>query len=206
MSLDLYLAFVLATVLLILFPGPAVTLIVANSLSYGARRALVTVAGSSSAIAVLLIVTTLGMTSVIAILADWFEWLRWAGVAYLVYLGVKQWREPPVALDDVEVSRVSGHRLFWQGFVVNATNPKTLVFYAAFFPQFIDPANPALSQLVLMSATFLAIATLLDGGYALVAGRARRLLRTRRQARLRNRITGSLLIGAGMGLALARRT
>ena len=205
MTFDLYLAFVLATILLILFPGPAVTLIVANSLTYGARRALVTVAGSSSAIAVLLVITTLGMTSLIAIMADWFEWLRWAGVAYLIYLGVKQWRAPAVALDDVKASDVSGQRLFWQGFIVNATNPKTLVFYAAFFPQFIVPASPALPQLILLSATFLVIATALDGGYALIAGRARAFLRTRRQARLRNRITGSLLITAGLGLALARR-
>ncbi len=205
MTIDLYLAFVLATVLLILFPGPAVTLIVANSLTYGARRALVTVAGSSSAIALQLVITTLGMISMIAVLADWFEWLRWAGVAYLVYLGIKQWRAPAVALDDVAVAAVSGRRLFWQGFIVNATNPKTLFFYAAFFPQFIEPASPALPQLVLLSVTFFVIATLLDGGYALVAGRVRNLLRSRRQGRLRNRITGSLLIGAGLGLALARR-
>ncbi len=128
MTIDLYLAFVLATVLLILFPGPAVTLIVANSLTYGAKRALVTVAGSSSAIVLQLVITTLGMISMIAFLADWFEWLRWAGVAYLVYLGVKQWRASAVSLDDIAVTAVSGRRLFWQGFIVNATNPKTLFF------------------------------------------------------------------------------
>ena len=205
MTLDLYAAFVLATVLLILLPGPAVTLIVANSLTYGPKHALVTVAGSSSAIGVLLVITTLGMTSLIAAMADWFEWLRWAGVAYLIYIGIKQWRAPALALDDVELSAVSRSRLFWQGFIVNATNPKTLVFYAAFFPQFVDPTAPVHSQLIILSVTFLVIATILDGAYAVVAGRARTFLRTRRQAQIRNRITGSLLIGAGVGLALARR-
>ena len=205
MPLDLYLAFVLASAVLILIPGPNVTLLVANSLAYGASRALVTLAGTSSAIALQLAITVLGMTSLIAVLAAWFEWLRWAGVLYLVWLGVQQWRAVPVALEDVDPRRVAGHTLFWRGFLVSATNPKTLLFYAAFFPQFVDPASAPLAQLLLMSATFLALATLLDGGYVLLAGRLRQLFRGPRRARLRNRLTGSLLIGAGLGLALARR-
>jgi threonine/homoserine/homoserine lactone efflux protein len=139
------------------------------------------------------------------VLATWFEWLRWAGVLYLVYLGVQQWRAPPVAVEDVEPEATLSRALFWRGFLVSATNPKTLLFYAAFLPQFVDPARPPLRQLLLMSATFLGIAIVLDGSYALLAGRLRRLFRGRRGARLRNRLTGALLIGAGLGLALARR-
>jgi threonine/homoserine/homoserine lactone efflux protein len=205
MPLDLYLGFVLASAVLILIPGPNVTLLVANSLAYGARRALTTLAGTSSAIALQLVITALGMTSLMLVLAAWFEWLRWSGVLYLVYLGVQQWRAAPVALEDFDPARVAGRTLFWRGFLVSATNPKTLLFYAAFFPQFIDPAGAPLPQLLLMSATFFALATVLDGGYALLAGRLRQVFRGQRRARLRNRITGSLLIGAGLGLALARR-
>ncbi len=205
MPLDLYPAFVLATTILILIPGPAVTLIVANSLAYGSRRALVTVAGSSSAIAMHLVITVLGMNSLMLWLAEWFEWLRWAGVAYLIYLGVQQWRAKPFALDDATRLVASRRKLYWQGFVVNATNPKTLFFYAAFFPQFVDPGHAPMPQLVLLSITFLVIATLLDGGYALIAGRLRPVLTGERRARLRNRLTGTLIIGAGLGLALARR-
>jgi homoserine/homoserine lactone efflux protein len=205
MPLDLYLAFVLASAVLILIPGPNVTLLVANSLAYGARRALATLAGTSSAIALQLVITVLGMTSLMLVLATWFEWLRWAGVLYLVYLGVQQWRAAPVALEDMGPQGVASRALFWRGFLVSATNPKTLLFYAAFFPQFVDPASPLLPQLLLMSTTFLGLATVLDGGYALLAGRLRLLFRGRRRARLRNRLTGSLLIGAGLGLALARR-
>jgi threonine/homoserine/homoserine lactone efflux protein len=205
MPLDLYLAFVLASAVLILIPGPNVTLLVANSLAYGAHRALATLAGTSSAIALQLAITVLGMTSLMAVLAAWFEWLRWAGVLYLVWLGVQQWRAPPVALEDVDPAAVAGRTLFWRGFLVSATNPKTLLFYAAFFPQFVDPASPPGPQLLLMSATFLGLATGLDGGYVLLAGRLRQLFRGQRRARLRNRLTGSLLIGAGLGLALARR-
>jgi threonine/homoserine/homoserine lactone efflux protein len=205
MNFELYLAFVLATTILIVIPGPAVALIVATSLSHGTRAALVTVAGSSSAIAVLLGVTALGMTSLMLLLSQWFEVLRWAGVAYLLYLGIQQWRSKPQAPGNPPAKAVSAHRFYLRGFVVNATNPKTLVFYAAFFPQFVDPAGPLDVQLVVLCLTFLGIATLLDSGYALLAGRLRPLLASGRAALLRARITGSLLIAAGLGLALARR-
>ncbi|MEM7026177.1 MAG: LysE family transporter, partial [Pseudomonadota bacterium] len=100
-----------------------------------------------------------------------------------------------------------GHQvLFWQGVLVSATNPKILLFYAAFFPQFIDPGAAVGPQMALLCGTFLVIATALDGGYVLLAGHARNWLRDRRRARLRNRLTGSLLIATGLGLALARRS
>jgi threonine/homoserine/homoserine lactone efflux protein len=89
--------------------------------------------------------------------------------------------------------------------MVNGTNPKILFFYAAFFPQFIDPALPGIGQMIILCLTFVTIATILDGGYALLGGRLRGLLQDQRRQRLRNRLTGSLLIGAGLGLALARR-
>ena len=206
MPLELYLAFVAATVVLIVIPGPAVALIVANALAHGARGALVSVAGVSTAVVGQLIVVGFGMATAMALLAAWFEWLRWAGVAYLVYLGVRQWRAAPVALGDIAAPTVSRARLYWTGFAVNATNPKVLFFYAAFFPQFIDPLRPHGPQIALICVTFLVIQTLLDGGYALLGGRLRPWLASRARARLRNRMTGGLLIGAGLGLALARRS
>jgi threonine/homoserine/homoserine lactone efflux protein len=205
MSLDLYLAFLLATTVLILIPGPNVTLLVATSLAHGPRRALITLAGTSSAIALQLVIVALGMTSLILVLAGWFEWLRWAGVAYLVYLGIQQWRAEPLALDDLDARRAGSGRLFWRGVLVSATNPKTLLFYGAFFPQFVAPGSPPGPQLALLCTTFLFVATALDGAYALLAGRLRPWLRDRRRARLRNRLTGSCLIAAALGLAFARR-
>ena len=99
MNLELYIAFVVATAVLILIPGPLVSLVVAHSLAHGARRALITVAGSSTAISLQLIALALGMTSILLVLSQWFEVLRWAGVAYLVYLGVQYWRARPRSLD-----------------------------------------------------------------------------------------------------------
>jgi homoserine/homoserine lactone efflux protein len=202
MVLELYIGFVLATAVLILIPGPAVSLIVANSVGHGTRGGLATVAGTSTAIAGHLVIVFFGLTSAMLVLAHWFEWLRWAGVAYLVWLGVRSWRRAGAVPTDVPVR--SRRRLYWQGFLVSATNPKTLFFYAAFFPQFVAPAAPPGPQVALLCVTFLAIAVLLDGSYALAAGRLRPLL-AGRTARLRGRLAGALLIGAGLGLALARR-
>ncbi len=204
MNLELYLTFVAASSLLILIPGPMVSLILATSLSHGARPALITVAGSSSAILVQLAVTSLGMTSLLLVLSQWFEVLRWAGVAYLFWLGLQHWRRKPHGLEAAEAKPGSAGALFLRGFIVNGTNPKTLFFYAAFFPQFVDPVGPLVTQLVVLSATFLAVATLIDGGYAILAGQARHWLRGR-WLRFRDRVTGSLLFCAGIGLALARR-
>src|SRR5437870_2142956 len=134
MSLELYAAFVLATTILVLIPGPNVSLIVANSLSYGPRYSIVTVAGTSSAMLIQLTLTVFGMSSTMAILAGWFEWLRWIGVAYLIWLGVGYWRMAATSLPDRAAPRTGRGLLFWQGFAVSLTNPKTLLFYAAFLP------------------------------------------------------------------------
>lgn len=200
---DLYLGFVAATAILMLIPGPNVALIVANSVAHGTRSGLLTVAGTSAAMAVQLGITVLGMTAVLGALAQWFEWIRWAGVAWLLYLGIRQWRAAPVDLGRVVPQPRAGRRMVLRGFLTSLTNPKTLLFYGAFFPQFIAPDAPPGPQLALLSATFLALALVLDGGWAVLAGRARGLLTAR--ARLRNRLSGGLLIGAGLGLALARR-
>ena len=203
MSLELFLAFVAATVVLILIPGPNVALIVANSIAHGVRYGLLTVFGTSSAMVVQLALTVLGTTALLTALAGWFEWIRWAGVAYLVYLGVRSWRAAPVDLTRTGPQPKSARAIWLRGFVVSMTNPKTLLFYGAFLPQFITPGDHAASQLVLLSVTFLVLAVLLDSCWALLAARFRVALSV--NGRLRNRLTGGLLVGAGVGLALARK-
>ncbi len=151
-------------------------------------------------------IMALGMASFMAVLADWFEWLRWAGVAYLVYIGIQQWRAEPVALEELNAPKVAPKALYWQGFLVAMTNPKLFLFYAAFFPQFIDPLAPGGLQLGILCVSFLSIALIIDSSYALLAGRLRDLLRGRARAQLRNRLSGSLLVAAGLGLAMIRRS
>jgi len=145
----------------------------------------------------------LGATAVLAFLAASFDWLRWLGVAYLVWLGVTIWRAPAVDLAGTKPQARSARLIFARGFLVGLTNPKTLLFYGAFFPQFITPGPTAADQLLLLAVTFLVVAVVLDSAWALLAGRLRALLVT--HVRLRNRLTGGLLMGAGVGLALARR-
>jgi len=203
-DLHLYLAFILAVTVLMLIPGPNVALIVANSVTHGVRYGLLTVAGTSSAMVVQLALTVLGMTELLGTLGSWFEWIRWIGVAYLVYLGITQWRAPPVNLAAVAPEPKSARAMLTRALLVSLTNPKTLFFYGAFFPQFVVPNDAVGGQVAILSATFLLLAILVDGCWALAAGRVRGLLAV--HGRLRNRISGGLLIGAGIGLAFARKS
>ena len=201
-DLSLYLAFIAAVTVLMVIPGPNVALIVANSVAHGSRYGLLTVAGTSTAMLLQLALVALGMTPLLAALGSWFELLRWIGVAYLVYLGIKEWRAPAVDLTRTRPERKSPRAMFTRALLVSMTNPKTLLFYGAFFPQFISAEHAFLPQVVLLSATFVVIAVLVDGSWALAAARARHLLATR--GRLRNRIAGGMLMGAGAVLAMAR--
>ncbi len=206
MSIELYIAFCLATAVLILMPGPIVTLVIAQSLRHGTATGLSTVAGSSVGNALLVTAGALGLSTVFVLLADLFDLIRWLGAAYLIWLGIREWRSRGADLSEASAGdRQAKTTVFWQAIVVAITNPKTILFYAAFFPQFIDPTAPLAPQLVLMCVSFVVIAGLLDSCYALLAGRLRGVLTGPRRARIRSRITGTLLIGTGIGLALARR-
>jgi threonine/homoserine/homoserine lactone efflux protein len=202
-SFELYLAFIAATTVLMLIPGPNVALIVANSVAYGTRFGLLTVVGTASAMVPQLALTALGMAAMLGALGAVFEWLRWAGVAYLLYLGIRQWRAEPVDLTRTTPRKRTPREIFLRALLVSLTNPKTLFFYGAFFPQFISPKHDIAPQVATLSVTFVALALLLDSGWAVLAGRARTLLAG--HARARNRIAGGFLIGAGVGLALAHR-
>jgi homoserine/homoserine lactone efflux protein len=201
--LELYVGFVIASTVLVLIPGPNVSLIVANSIAYGTRYGLLTVVGTSSAIALQLALTALGLTATLGVLAGRFEWIRWIGVGYLLYLGARQWTTAPIDLTRTKPQPRSFKAITLRGFAISLTNPKTLLFYGAFFPQFLTPNAPIAPQVALLSVTFFVIAAGLDSCWALLAGRLRGVLAMR--GKLRNRLSGGLLIGAGIGLALAHR-
>ena len=202
MDPQLYLAFLAATVVLALIPGPNVAVITASSVAYGARFGLVTVAGTSTAILVQLVLVGLGLSAALGALGQWFEWVRWVGAAYLVYLGSVQWRAPARDLATTPPLPRSARAIYGRGVLVALTNPKTLLFYGAFFPQFVTPGEHEARQLALLLLTCLAVAVAIDSLWALLAARLRHFVITR--SRLRHRLSGGLLIGAGLGLALAR--
>lgn len=204
METQVYVSFVVATAIMISLPGPSVLLTVAHSISVGWRRAIATVAGATMGVAVQLGIAVIGLASLLQVVAEWFEVLRWLGAAYLVYLGVKQWRSA-TRVPDADAVLPSGSNLFIQGLVVTIPNPKSLIFIAAFLPQFIDPTRPIVEQFVLIIPTFLVITFVVTSIWAFAAGSAGRMLRSPRARRSLARASGGLMITAGIGLAVARR-
>ncbi|OGA71093.1 MAG: transporter [Betaproteobacteria bacterium RIFCSPLOWO2_12_FULL_65_14] len=202
MSLDLYLAYVFACVLIAIIPGPTVTVIVANSLRHGTRAGLLNVAGTQLGLALMMATLVVGLASVIAAMGWIFDWLRYAGAAYLVWLGWKLLRSPEAIAEagDAAAPRAG---FFLQGFLVMMANPKALLFFGAFIPQFVDPRGNYVGQIVLLGLTAMAVALLSDGAYALLTGRAGALL-SRKRVRLVSRLSGWCLIGGGIWLALTR--
>ena len=191
-------ALFIATCVLVAIPGPNVALIVANSLRYGLREGGVTVLGTTFGVALQLGLVVLGMAAVIELAAHALAWIKWAGVIYLVYLGVRTWREPAGNLDDIEATPA----VFWRAAVIAAMNPKTLLFNAAFLPQFVA-ANSGTGELLLVVVVFLLVLLVGDFLWALFANSAKRALS--RYSRLRNKLTGGFLVAAGVGLALSRK-
>jgi threonine/homoserine/homoserine lactone efflux protein len=204
MELSIYLAFVVATTIMIALPGPSVLLTVAHGISFGGRRALFTVAGATAGIAVQLGIAAIGLASLLNIVAEAFVWLRWAGAAYLVYLGIKQWISARTATR-FEASSGSTTNLFSQGLVTTILNPKSLIFIAAFLPQFIDTTQPVGVQFAVIVPTFLGITFAVTSIWALLAGKVSGLLKSQRAVRSVLRTGGALTIATGAGLALARR-
>jgi threonine/homoserine/homoserine lactone efflux protein len=199
-----WLAFAAASALVVVVPGPTVTVIVANALRSGARAGLLNVAGTQAGLALMILVLAAGLEAVVAGAGVVFDVLRLVGAAYLVWLGIRMWRSDGRLAPAGPAPRRSDLALFWQGLLVIWSNPKALIFFGAFIPQFVDPLGNAAAQVVLLGATFMVVATLLDGAYAVAAGRAGGLL-SRARLRLVERVSGTLLICGGLWLAVARR-
>jgi threonine/homoserine/homoserine lactone efflux protein len=202
MSIELYLVFVLASALLVATPGPNVALIVGTSLSHGARTGLMTVAGVNAGLTLQLIVVAAGLSWLVDFFARQFDAIRFVGAAYLLFLGVQTlWRSRKPA----PLTPLSTNRAFARGFAVAFANPKTLIFQAAFLPQFLSSGEGRAAELWLLAATFAIIAAVGDAVWALCAARARAALSGRVQL-IADRVSGGILIaGAGVLLAASRR-
>ncbi len=203
MTLDLYLAFVAATSLLILTPGPMVALIVGNALRYGPKYSFVTVACSVLAMSVQLTLVSAGLAAILAEAGAAFFWIKWAGVLYLIILGLRTLNAPDENLSVDAPARKPLSAIFWEAVFVAGTNPKTLLFYGAFFPLFISAQAPAAPQLATLSLTFMAIAATLDCCWVVFASKARPFVI--RAGRWRHRITGGVYLTAAAGLAAIRK-
>jgi threonine/homoserine/homoserine lactone efflux protein len=206
MSPEVLAAFIATCIVLALTPGPNMSLILAGTLTSGLRAGLLTVAGTTSGLALLVGAATAGMTSLMVFMAEWFDVIRWVGALYLVYLGARQlWlfgqRRTPDALPS---PRPMGANLYFEGLLVSLSNPKVLLFLGAFLPQFVDPAGDAVVQLSLLAVLFIAVLAAVDIGYTLIVARARATIDATR-LRLLDGLAGVLLLLGGLALALARR-
>lgn len=205
MSLEIYLTYLLTVGLLVMVPGPVVGLVVAIAGARGIRPALAATAGASLSIALQLTAAALGLASILALLGEAFEILRWLCTAYLVVMAVRLWRAPAEGETFAAHQAWSGTASFLQGFLVSSTNPKSLVFFAAFFPQFIDAGGNVGQQLLILTLTFQAVFTLGVTSYGMVSARLGRLAARPSLAKVRNRALSLLLGGAALGLATLRR-
>ncbi len=200
MAIEHWLAFVAASAILLAIPGPTILLVISYALGHGRRFAMATVAGVALGDFTAMTASMLGLGALLAASAAIFTVLKWIGAAYLIYLGIKLWRAPvsdPVS-GDVPAKEEKALRIFLHTYVVTALNPKSIIFFVAFLPQFLDTTRPILTQMIIFETTFLVLATLNAGAYALMASMARQTIRKPSVQRVVNRTGGSLMIGAGL--------
>lgn len=206
MSIQLWLAFVAASAILLVMPGPTILTVISYSISHGRRAKLPLVAAVALGDCTALALSLLGLGALLAASAFWFTVVKWAGGLYLLYLGVKLLRAgvAPAAIVAAQAP-ASRWRLFANTYLVTALNPKGIVFFVAFLPQFIHPGANVAPQLWILAATYVCMAIVNASAYALFAGSARHVLASRRAQRGFNLAGGSLLAAAGVWALLARR-
>ncbi|CUA92021.1 LysE family translocator [Pannonibacter indicus] len=209
MTIELYIAYVAATLVVLAIPGPTILLVISYALSHGRKSAGACVLGVALGDATAATASLLGLGAVLAASATAFTMLKWAGALYLLWLGIKMWRQPPFipATDQINAAApaMEPRKIFWNTYVVTSLNPKGIAFFIAFLPHFIAPAAPVAPQLVLMGVTFVVLGALNAGVYALAASALRKQIRKPSLMKALNRLGGSLLIGAAAMTAALRR-
>jgi homoserine/homoserine lactone efflux protein len=206
MDLHTWLTFIVAGILISVSPGAGAVACMATGVRYGLTLGWWNIFGMQIGIALQLAVVGAGLGAILAASTFAFNTVKWLGAAYLVYLGWKQFRAPPVPVALASgAAATSRHALFWQGFLVNGTNPKATVFLLAVLPQFIDPARPVALQYAICAATLFVIDIPIMGSYTYFAARVLKRLREPRQIRWMNRLFGGLFMAAGGVLAMFKR-
>jgi threonine/homoserine/homoserine lactone efflux protein len=205
MTLAHWLAFAAASGFLLAIPGPTVLLVISYALGHGRRPAAAIVAGVALGDATAMTASMVGLGALLATSASLFMVLRWIGGAYLIYLGMKLWRAPVGTPATDDPPPVRPLRMFWHAYAVTALNPKSIIFFVAFVPQFLVASRPFWPQVVVLESTFVTLAMLNSALYSLLAAAARQKLRAPRVQRAVNRSGGSILVGAGLFAAVWRR-
>jgi threonine/homoserine/homoserine lactone efflux protein len=206
MTIETWLTFVAASAILLAIPGPTVLLVVSYALGQGWRAALPTALGVALGDFTAMTLSMLGVGALLTASAALFTALKWAGAAYLIWLGIKLWRAGGMLDARPRHDPASGLKMLGHAWLVTALNPKSITFFVAFLPQFLDPQADFATQMLVYEATFVALAFANACGYALAASRVRSLVGSARTVGLFNKAGGTLLIGAGLATATARAT
>ncbi|MDF3237505.1 LysE family transporter [Pseudomonas veronii] len=207
MALDTWLAFFLASWIISLSPGAGAIASMSSGLQYGFLRGYWNAIGLQIGLAMQIAVVAGGLGAILAASSTAFYAIKWFGVAYLVYLAVKQWRALPMNMTDDAAVRPIGKpmAMMFRGFLVNASNPKALVFMLAVLPQFVNPQAPLLIQYLILGATMISVDMIVMAGYTGLASKVLRLLRTPKQQKRMNRTFAGLFVGAAGFLASLHR-
>ncbi|HTO31828.1 MAG TPA: LysE family translocator [Pararhizobium sp.] len=208
MSIEHWLAFAAASAIMLAIPGPTILLVISYALGHGRKTAGATVAGVALGDFTAMTASMLGLGALLATSAAIFTVLKWVGAAYLIWLGIKLWRAP-IARESADGTMAAPVerplRIFLHTYIVTALNPKSIVFFVAFLPQFLDLSRPLFNQMLIFETTFLVLATINATTYALMASAARKTIRKPKVQAIVNRTGGTLLIGAGLLTAGLRR-
>ncbi|UES39428.1 LysE family translocator [Roseibium aggregatum] len=206
MTLELFFAYVIATLIVLAIPGPTIMLVVSYALTQGRKSAVASVFGVGLGDATAAAASLMGLGAILATSATAFTVLKWVGAIYLVWLGLKMWRSRPTALGPHQVADVPPSKIFWHAYVVTALNPKGIVFFMAFLPHFIAPHAPVVPQLALLGTTFVALGVLNAAVYAYAAAALGQKLRSPSLLRLVNKVGGAFLISAAAMTATLQRS
>ncbi len=210
MSLQTWLLYVAAVFVLTITPGPSVLMCVTNSVKYGVRRASASALGSITSGCIIIAVVGVGFGAVLAASEKFFQAVKWIGVAYLIYIGIKSFLSKDSSFAVSSENSATGSKslrdLYLNGFLIGITNPKGLLFFSAFLPQFVNPQAAQFPQFLILGATFVFFETLWLMTYANFAARVGPWLRAPGRAKVFNRMTGMTFVGAGALLATVKRT
>ncbi|NYD83378.1 threonine/homoserine/homoserine lactone efflux protein [Ochrobactrum intermedium] len=204
MSFEVWLAFSAASIVLLVIPGPTVLLVVSYALGQGWKAAFPMAVGVALGDFTAMTLSMLGVGALLAASATVFTAVKWAGAAYLVWLGIKLFRAGGALHASARHDKVHPVRMLVHAWLVTALNPKSITFFVAFLPQFLSPHRDFLTQMLVFESTFLVLAFLNAFAYALLAIRARGFFSSERALRIFNRAGGTLLIGAGVATASMR--
>ncbi|MCG6392171.1 homoserine/homoserine lactone efflux protein [Vibrio fluvialis] len=204
MDTHVWLAYVATAIVFSLAPGSGTVNSISNGLSYGTRKSLASIAGLQIGLAIHIMLVGAGIGALVAQSALAFTIIKWVGAVYLVWLGIQKWRDRSSLVANAATQTLSAGTLLRKAVLINLTNPKSIVFLVALFPQFLDPARDQMTQLLVLGITTVTIDSFVMLGYTSLASQMGRFIRSDRIMRKINRVFGSMFMGCGALLAAAK--